>query len=183
MGAKSRILLPATLGIISTPLVVWDIYNTRVIESMGMAWDTGAPVWPYQTPDILLRVLNGPAYFVAVPLANLIGLVASESYVLVVPAILAWWWFVGWRLDNGLGAPSCRYRRILSAMLMIMAVFLLLAGGVSSLDAFRWWGEYGRGFGGTQALLLMRFLSPGAWSVALAVVFVVAAARTLSRRP
>ena len=32
---------------------------------MGMGWDDGAPVWPYQTPNILLFTLNTPAYFVA----------------------------------------------------------------------------------------------------------------------
>ncbi len=62
------------MGIVSLPLVLWDIRNDHVIESMGMAWDTGAPIWPYQASDILLRLLNGPAYSVAMPIANLLRL-------------------------------------------------------------------------------------------------------------
>jgi len=77
------------MGIVSLPLVLWDIHNERVIVSMGMAWDVGAPIWPYQTSDILLRLLNGPAYYVTMPIANTLRLVPPSLYVLVFPAILA----------------------------------------------------------------------------------------------
>ena len=26
----------------------WDVHNVGVIGSMGMAWDMGAPIWPYR---------------------------------------------------------------------------------------------------------------------------------------
>jgi hypothetical protein len=45
----ARIILPSVMGIVSLPLVLWEIHNERVIGSMGMAWDTGAPIWPHQT--------------------------------------------------------------------------------------------------------------------------------------
>jgi len=54
MKLTFRILLPAVMGALSVALMVWDSQNQRVIRSMGMAWDTGAPLWPYQTPDTLL---------------------------------------------------------------------------------------------------------------------------------
>jgi hypothetical protein len=80
MGVRLRIILPSVMGIVSLPLVLWDIHNGRVIESMGMAWDTGAPIWPYQTSDILLRLLDGPAYYVTMPFANAL----SHSALVVV---------------------------------------------------------------------------------------------------
>jgi hypothetical protein len=58
MGTRLRIILPLVMGIVSLPLVLWDIHNQRVIESMGMAWDMGAPLWPYQSSDILSRLPN-----------------------------------------------------------------------------------------------------------------------------
>jgi hypothetical protein len=67
-------------------LVLWDIHNERAIESMGMAWDTGAPIWPYQTSDILLRLLNFPAYFISMPVTNALRLLATGQYLLVFPA-------------------------------------------------------------------------------------------------
>jgi hypothetical protein len=101
MSARCRVVLPVVMGAISLPLMIWDIHNVRVIESMGMAWDTGAPVWPYQTPDILLRFLNGPAYFVASPTANAFRLFGLKYYVTVIPSVLIWWWLVGLRLNRG----------------------------------------------------------------------------------
>src|SRR2546430_12829998 len=95
MSTRLRIVLPAVIGSLSVPLILWDIHNARVIESMGMAWDTGAPIWPYQASDILLRLLNGPAYSIAMPLANVLRLPAPMHFVLVVPAILIWWWLLG----------------------------------------------------------------------------------------
>lgn len=99
---------------------------------MGMAWDTGAPVWPYQTPDILLRFLNGPAYFVAQPLANVFRLGGPNHFLMVFPAILIWWWFLGVRLDSGWGTVKSRWRRPASALLAISAVVLLCTAIVVS---------------------------------------------------
>jgi len=111
MSKRLRIVLPSVMGVLSLPLIFWDIHNARAIESMGMAWDTGAPIWPYQASDILLRLLNGPAYFIAVPLANILRLAAPSHHLLVFPAILIWWWFLGLRLDDGLVRTKPRQSR------------------------------------------------------------------------
>jgi hypothetical protein len=58
VGTRLRFILPLIMGTISVPLVIWDIHNTEVIYSVGMGWDTGAPVWPYRTPEILLWFLK-----------------------------------------------------------------------------------------------------------------------------
>lgn len=95
-----RIVLPTTIGALSGMLTAWDVHNWSVVRSMGMAWDTGAPVWPYQTSDILLRFLNLPAFVVAIPLANLFRVQAPEYHLLVFPIGLAWWWLTGLWVDR-----------------------------------------------------------------------------------
>ena len=59
---RYRIFLPVTQGALGTALIIWNVHNTRVIESMGMAWDMGAPIWPYQASWLLLVGINAPAY-------------------------------------------------------------------------------------------------------------------------
>jgi len=113
------------MGGISLPLVIWDIHNERVIESMGMAWDTGAPIWPYQTSDILLHFLNGPAYFIAQPLANVLRLGGPSHFLVVLPAILIWWWFVGTRLDDGWPLAESRWRWPVFALLSFCCAALV----------------------------------------------------------
>src|SRR5947209_604068 len=101
MKLRLRIVLPFVVGVLSLPLILWDIHNARVIESMGMAWDIGAPIWPYQAADILLRVINGPAYAISMPIATLFRLAAPTHLFLIVPAIVTLWWFLGLTLDRG----------------------------------------------------------------------------------
>jgi len=166
------------MGIVSLPLVLWDIHNERVIVSMGMAWDTGAPIWPHQTSDILLRLLNGPAYFVTMPLANILRLVAPSHHLLAFPAILLWWWFFGLRLDHGLVITKSRWRWPVFSVLAALAVLLLWAATSVSADSFRWWFRYAEGFTWLNALLMMtRFLTPAAWCLFIALLAVIGAKR------
>ena len=151
------------MGIISLPLVLWDIHNARVIESMGMAWDMGAPIWPYQASDILLRLLNGPAYSIAMPITNLLRLGAPAHLVLVVPAYLIWWWLLGFTLDRGLA------RWPLFGMLVVL-VSLLLWSAVAVRSLF-WIGLDYRTFDLSTALLILRFLTPAVWFIALTSLF------------
>src|ERR1022692_4343391 len=102
MKVKWKFLLPIVMGLFCAMLMVWDLHNQRVIVSMGMAWDTGAPLWPYQTPDTLLVALNAPAYLIANPVSNHLGLLRPFPYLLIFPAVLSWWWFVGIVLDRKL---------------------------------------------------------------------------------
>jgi hypothetical protein len=111
-----NILLSATL--ISVPLMIWAILNEQIIKSMGMAWDIGAPVWPYETPQILLFALHFPAYIVAQPVANSLGLIAPDHYWVIVPAALLWWWFLGSQVDR---------RRVERPPFSIFVVFALAA--------------------------------------------------------
>src|SRR5271156_22426 len=171
MGTRLRIILPSAMGVVSLPLVLWDIHNARVIESMGMAWDTGAPIWPYQTSDILLRLLTFPAYFIAMPITNALRLVAPGQYLLVFPAIVLWWWFLGLQLDHGLVIAKSRWRWPVFSFLIVLAVLLLWAATSVSAESFRWWFRYAEVFSNLSALLMMmRFLTPAAWCVVVALL-------------
>jgi hypothetical protein len=147
------------MGIVSLPLVPWDIHNARVIESMGMAWDMGAPIWPYQASDILLRLLSGPAYSIAMPIANLLRVAAPTHLVLVVPAILIWWWFFGLTLDRGLTQWP------LFGMLVVL-VALLLWSAVAVPSVFRLRIDY-RAFDLSMSLVILRLLTPAVWLITL----------------
>lgn len=172
-----RIILPSLMGAVSVPLVIWDIYNAGVIYSMGMAWDTGAPIWPYQTPEILLWSLNFPAHVIAQPLANLMGLVVPNHHLLLFPFTLLWWWLVGLGFDRGLPTHYMRRHWVLLPMLSAVAVLLLWAGLENFVSSFRWWLQYGAGFWSTSTLMMVRFLAPTFWFVALALLAVVTVIR------
>jgi hypothetical protein len=172
MSTRLRIVLPSVIGIVSLPLVIWDIHNARVIESMGMAWDMGAPIWPYQASDILLRLLDGPAYAIVMPIANLLRLAAPTHLVLVVPAFFIWWWFLGLTLDRGLA------RWALFGMLVVL-VALLLWSAVAVRSVFLIRLDY-RHFDLFKVLLILRFLTPAVWSIALTSLLVARAKRVVS---
>ncbi|MCI0353151.1 MAG: hypothetical protein L0Z53_27340 [Acidobacteriales bacterium] len=166
------------MGIVSLPLMLWDIYNLRVIMAMGMAWDTGPPVWPYQTPEIVLSLLNFPASFVGVRIANALGLVAPEHYFVVFPAILVWWWVFGLRLDRRSVTFNSRLRWAAFSALFGLAVLLLWAATSISGDGFRWWFKYADSFHQADAFLMMtRFLTPAAWCLFIAVLALAKARR------
>lgn len=184
MTRRLGIILPAFFGIISAPLMIWDVHNQGVITRMGMAWDTGAPLWPYQAPDILLRFLNFPAYVVVQPAVNLLHWYGAQSYLLVFPATVIWWWFVGLRLDCGLVRLSNRRRWSLVAVFVTLEPLLLWVGFRSSVDTFHWWFRYGGVLPWlpiSKTLVTLRLLAPTVWSVTLAVLVAVSAKRAITQ--
>ena len=95
-----RLKLPLIFGCVSMALNGWDFYNEIVIERTGRTWDTGAPIWPYQVPHLLLVALNAPAWEASVVFDRALGSYspprfAGEFFVLT----LMLWWFVGLELD------------------------------------------------------------------------------------
>src|SRR6266403_4232519 len=100
---RFRLLLPLVFGCLAIALTAWEFHNERVIEAVGMGWDTGPPIWPYQTAWILLQAINAPAYVLDLPLCTLLGVRTTQACLLLeLPTILLWWWFIGWRIDFGL---------------------------------------------------------------------------------
>jgi hypothetical protein len=165
------------MGAISLPLVIWAFYNEHIIASMGMGWDTGAPVWPYQTPQILLYFLNYPAHYVAQPLANHLGLVSPEDYFLLFPSTLIWWWLLGRQLDHGMVGEKSRGKWLFFAILVALAVLFLWAAVIAGADAFRWWFRYGSGLWTPSSLIMMLNLAPAIWGVTLGLGIAIAAKR------
>ena len=166
MAQKLQIVLPISLGAITAILTLWDIHNWNVVASMGMAWDTGAPIWPYQTSDILLQLMNYPAFVIAVPLANRFGLLAPQYHFVLFPAELLWWWVVGCGLDRRtMHSPRLGSRFIL-ILLVIGSGLLILAASFQSAWVLLWIVKYGRQLRSTSFLVALRFMTPALWFAA-----------------
>lgn len=130
MQVPYRILLPTVLGSISGALVLWDLYNLRVIQSMGMAWDTGAPIWPFEAANLILSALNGPVYVLSSPLFLMPHLNLQERrYPVLLPAIIIWWWWIGTRADSGiLGLRRWPHPRRTVVAAVVLGTALKIAG-------------------------------------------------------
>jgi hypothetical protein len=187
MGRRRyRVVLPLLLGCVSGLLMIWDLHNYRVIESMGMAWDTGAPVWPYEASWIAFLTINAPAFVFSLPAFFLLNLqTAPARYPLLFPASLIWWWWLGRRIDLGmLPRRSYRHRWWMGAVLLGAALGLYYVGIRLILDDARWWSQYGEGFNLRQILILLRTGGPTLWSFLIAVTLTVSVFRVVrSERP
>jgi len=176
------ILLPTAAALVSVPLMIWDAYNTSVITSMGMAWDIGPPIWPYQTPAILLYSLNFPAHFVFQPVANSLRLYSPTNYLLLLPATLLWWRYIGLRLEKRPVQGPYRYPRFVSATLIVVSGILLWAALKTFTRTTHWWFTYGSRLWSTRAIRLIEFMAPGVWCVILASLAVIGAKRVIRHR-
>ena len=173
--------IPKAALFISMPLTMWDMYNERVIESMGMAWDVGPPVWPYETPAILLYSMNFPAHLLFQPIANALGLVSPKHHLLIFPATIAWWWFVQSRLQRSSVVRRRSQQWLSFVALLIFAAALWLVAGYVLIDATRWWLQYGN-LSSAQTLRMVRAVAPGLWGVFLGTVAALAAKRVVATR-
>ena len=169
--------LPVCLGLLSAALMVWDIHNQRVIQSMGMGWDTGAPIWPYQTPAILFLALNTPAYIVANPASRLLGLLIPYNYVMLFPCVILWWWLVGTLLDRGLLRPASRTRWFWIVLSSTLAVIFGAAGAYLAKDTLRWELTYGNGFLSWDDLIVLKFAAPAIWCFLIGAALLLLAGR------
>jgi hypothetical protein len=179
MKVPLKVALPTVMGLLCALLMLWDLHNQRVIRSMGMAWDTGAPLWPYQTPDTLLFALNTPAFFIsnAREFYFRVGAISPLSYSMFFPAILVWWWLVGLYLDRRLLRESVQRAPIWALLLCLLAIGLIALGVEESRWAFRWWWTYSRAVFSVSDLILLRLLAPSIWCVVLGFVALLAARR------
>jgi hypothetical protein len=181
MKVALKLALPTVIGLVSAMLMVWDLHNQRVIMSMGMAWDTGAPLWPYQTPDTLLFALNTPAFLISAPSSNYFrfGLIGPLHYVTFFPIILVWWWLVGRYLDNRLTRKGVRRTPVWAIMLCLAALGLIFLGVDEFRWAFRWWWTYSRTVFSVSDLILLRLLAPSIWCFVLSFAALAAAQRRM----
>jgi hypothetical protein len=180
MRMRFRVVLPVSLGIVSLAFIIWDLYNLRVIGTMGMAWDTGAPVWPYQASLLLQQAINAPAFVLAAPFFFLPHLqTMEERYLVLLPVILLWWWWLGTRIDFGiLGREQFRRPRLFAFLLAGIASALLYTGTRIIIDAAHRWLIYGP----PHLLLLTQTAGAALWSFALACGCLFGTLRLLQRR-
>jgi len=146
---------------------------------MGMGWDMGPPVWPYQAVSSFSYAVNAPAYIVSWPILKLLNLrTASIEYAIWFPAILILWWWVGNYLDFGLLGPKSRSRRKLKAALLLVssAVLVFLAFRVC-LDKYLWARDYCSNAPSICAIVLLGGIGLTLWLLFFATAFGHAAIR------
>jgi hypothetical protein len=166
MRMRFRVVLPVSLGIISVALIIWDLYNLRVIRTMGMAWDTGAPIWPYEASLLVQQTINAPAFVLAAPFFLLPHMQIMEvRYPVLLPVIVLWWWWLGTRIDFGiLGRQRFRRPKLFAFFLAVVASALLYTCTRLITDAVHRWLIYPP----PHLLLLTRTAGLVLWSFALA---------------
>ncbi len=164
---RYRIILPILFGSLAIALVIWDIHNLRVIQSNGMSWDTGAPIWPYEAANLIFSSLNAPAFVLAAPFFYFPHLELQEMrYPVLLPAIVVWWWWIGTRFDFGiLGLRRWSHPRWWAAGAITLAVVFSVAGAWSVKDGIERWIR----FPDTHPLILAKISSIAAWCFAIAV--------------
>jgi hypothetical protein len=184
MKIRFRIAVPIVMGTLTALLTVWDVHNWRVIESMGMAWDTGAPGWPYQASDIFLRLINFPAFVIAMPFANLFGWLAPRYHLAIFPFSLLCWWLLGLFFDRRLLMRVKQRNWAFCVALFSLSGLFLTAAVIALIDTYDWWSKYG-GVGWKPniltALFLIRLATPAIWCLTLFLIFAFAAKRACPR--
>jgi hypothetical protein len=181
--SKYRIALPVCMGLVATGLMAWEHHNSEVIATMGMAWDTGAPMWPYQTPEIILAILNAPAYFLAAPVWFTLDLrLESQRYPALFFAILLLWTGIGKAIDSNLLSRARRRGGKLSTIGLLIATVVFSLTGVGTLvPGMHWWSQYGEP-SLVSVLIFARITSFAPWCFILAVTPLRAVSLGLRRR-
>ena len=181
---RFRIILPVIFGVLAVFLFTWQHENDRMVESMGMAWDTGPPVWPYQAVPSFTYAVNAPAYIVSWPILKLLALRTNWlEYVVLFPAVLALWWCVGAYIDLGLPRDgSNSHRRLKAGLLLLTSSFLVFLAAWVCVDQFRWVRSYWKDHPPIYAVLFLGALGSTLWCVFFAAAFARGAIRLLRQK-
>jgi hypothetical protein len=165
-------------GVGALGLMIWDAHNLRIIESVGMGWDTGAPLWPYQASFILLLAINVPAFAIAVPFLNSLHFYTlTERYPVLFPIILAWWYWVETRIDFGiLGRRRYRHPMWMVVILSCAGAALLLIAGRATFDDTMWFRQHGWNF-----WIILRSACIEFWAFILGSAALIAALQLIRR--
>jgi hypothetical protein len=181
---KYRVLLPLVFGVLAAALIVWDFYNESVIESMGMAWDTGAPIWPYQTSWMLLFAVNTPAYIISAPIFKLVHIeYFTARYPILFMSIIFWWWWIGSLLDFGfLGKRRYLHPKRWIILLAIAFVALVCAAALFGVERAQLWLKYNYQRSFNDYLSLLTTIGPLFWCLAAAFGTAIAALQLIRGR-
>jgi hypothetical protein len=162
---RFRVVLPIVFGFLAAMFFAWDYENNRVVEQMGMGWDTGPPIWPYQAVYLILFAVNAPAYVLTTPLLRLLSLhELSFQYAIWLPAIIGLWWWCGTRVDFGFLRTRKRgHPKLLAMTFFFMATALLSSSTYYVIGDIRWWIRYGHYHRPLYAFILLRTIGPLLW--------------------
>jgi len=182
---RFRVVLPIVFGFLSLLLFAWEHENNRVIESMGMGWDTGPPMWPYRAVPLFSYAVNAPAYIACWPLVKMIDARTDwVEYAVWLPAITALWWWVGTRIDFGLlGRQMWLRTKSVAALLFLSALLLFVLAGGIAVSEYRSFQLYWPGHPPIYAILLLRAIGPILWCLLFAFAFVRSAFGIWRRHP
>jgi len=180
---RFRVILPIIFGFLAATLMLWDYENNRKVVLMGMSWDIGPPVWPYQAVHSILFAVNAPAFVLSLPILKLLNLKTNSlEYFIWFPAIVAWWYWTGTRIDFGvLGRRSYGHAKPLAIALALAALVPLYIAGSVTLDEIRWWMAYGKN-STYLGLTLLRTVGPVLWCLVVAVGCIAAAMQLLRNK-
>src|SRR5580704_5354144 len=181
---RFRLILPIVFGFLAAVLMMWDYENNRMVEMMGMGWDMGPPVWPYQAIYLLLFAINAPAFILSMPILKLPDLqTLSLQYGVWFPSILGRWWWIGTRIDFGvLGRRHYRHAKLFAGLLAIASFGLTYVAVQSILSEPHWWMEYGRNSSPFRVPTFLRTVGPVLWCLVLAGGCLIAAKRLFQGR-
>lgn len=157
--------------------MVWGVYT----RSPCAHYDAGQPFWPCEAPNYFLSLFNFPAIAAAHGLlASSMGDPANLDYVVELPLIVLWWWFVGTRADFGLlGLGRYRRRLLWVSLLVVAAVGLICLLGWSIRQEISLHQRYPHfaNYGYLWSLSTVRSAALYPWLVFFICIFAIAAVR------
>jgi hypothetical protein len=180
---RFRLVLPIVFGFLALVLMAWDYENNRMIELMGMGWDTGPPFWPYRAIYVLLFSINAPAFVLSMPILKLLRLqTLSLQYGVWYPAIVGLWWWIGTQIDFGiLVRQHFRQAKPLAGVFALASLSFLYGATRITAGEFHWWMEYGQDPSAARMATILRTVGPVLWCLLFACGCALAAVR-LSRQ-
>jgi len=157
--------------------MVWELHNEQVIQKIG--WDPAPPIWPYQTAWILLQGINAPAFVIVLLLFKVLRAETHGAMLfLELPAVILWWWFIGWRVDSGLlPRKTARPRLFWGIAVGIVSLAFWSCGSYIVMEQIRFWSEYGERDWVGPMLFFVRQAGPLFWCFLLGLRSAAAASR------
>jgi hypothetical protein len=179
-----RLKLPVVIGALSVVLIGLDVYFWYLSPNAAIVRHSGAPIWPYRMPQLLLLSINAPVYLLTTPLLRLAGLhVFWVHQIERLPFIVLWWYWVGRRLDLGLVPSSwLNLGRWIALIPVLLGMSVAYLGLVTLVDGWKWWSQWGGSLWSSQALLLIDYVVPSIWWFVLAAWLGLVAVRIAGKK-
>ena len=137
-----------------------------------MGWDTGAPIWPYETPWVAFEIINAPAVLAGSLVNDILGLQGfGQRLPALLIATLLLWLCVGTAIDRGVFP---RLIRTPLGRLCIVGLALASSGvGIAlAAGAIQWWSSYGDwSFSGI--LKVARIIAQATWCGAVTIASIL----------